>query len=102
MASGQAPPDDGALRAEAEQCLRALAGEAPRKILHFDDSAETMEFVGSRDAATLAEVGTSCPDHFLRTKIRPLLINPQRLEREGGAYLAAAFETYRADYAAYY
>ncbi|HEY1753297.1 MAG TPA: bifunctional rhamnulose-1-phosphate aldolase/short-chain dehydrogenase [Caulobacteraceae bacterium] len=82
--------------------LRALAGDAPRKILHFDDSPETLEFVGSHDAARLAELGTSCPDHFLRTKIKPLLLDPARLERDGGAYLAAAFEAYRADYAAYY
>ncbi|HEY1427377.1 MAG TPA: bifunctional rhamnulose-1-phosphate aldolase/short-chain dehydrogenase [Caulobacteraceae bacterium] len=82
--------------------LRALAGDAPRKILHFDDSPETMEFVGARDAPALAAVGTSCPDHFLRTKVKPLLIDPQRLETEGAAYLAAAFEAYRADYAAYH
>ena len=82
--------------------LRALAGENPRKILHFDDSRETLEFVGARDAARLAEVGTSCPDHFLRTKIRPLLLDAGRLEREGAAYLAEAFDRYREAYAGYY
>jgi rhamnulose-1-phosphate aldolase/alcohol dehydrogenase len=82
--------------------LRKLAGDAPRKIVHFDDAPETLEFVSSRDAARLAEIGTSCPDHFLRTKIKPLLIEPQRLEQDGDAYLAEAFAAYRADYAAYY
>ena len=82
--------------------LRALTGDAPRKIAHFDDAPETLEFVASRDAARLADVGTSCPDHFLRTKIRPLLIDPQRLEADGDAYLAEAFAAYRAGYAAYY
>jgi rhamnulose-1-phosphate aldolase/alcohol dehydrogenase len=82
--------------------LRALAGDAPRKIAHFDDSPQTLEFVGSCDAARLAELGTSCPDHFLRTKVKPLLLDPGRLEREGATYLAEAFEAYRAAYAGYY
>jgi rhamnulose-1-phosphate aldolase/alcohol dehydrogenase len=82
--------------------LRALAGDAPRKIAHFDDAPETLEFVASRDAARLADVGTSCPDHFLRTKIKPLLIDPQRLDLDGDTYLAEAFAAYRAGYAAYY
>ena len=86
--------------AELAPRLRALAGGC--KLRHFDDSAETLEFVGSHDAARLAEVGTSCPDHFLRTKIKPLLLDPARLARDGDAYLAASFEAYRADYAAYY
>ena len=82
--------------------LRRLAGDAPRKITHFDDAPEVLEFVASRDAARLAHVGTSCPDHFLRTKIKPLLLDPQRLAQDGEAYLAEAFAAYRADYAAYY
>jgi rhamnulose-1-phosphate aldolase/alcohol dehydrogenase len=82
--------------------LRKLAGDAPRKIAHFDDSPETLEFVGALHAATLAEVGTSCPDHFLRTKIKPLFLDEERLEHEGTDYLEAAFAEYRADYVAYY
>jgi rhamnulose-1-phosphate aldolase/alcohol dehydrogenase len=82
--------------------LRALAGDTPRKITHFDASPETLEFVGSRDASRLAELGTSCPDHFLRTKVKPLLLDPGRLEREGEAYLAEAFATYRTAYAGYH
>jgi rhamnulose-1-phosphate aldolase/alcohol dehydrogenase len=82
--------------------LRALAGDAPRKILHFDDSPEALEFVGAADAGRLAALGTSCPDHFLRTKIKPLLLDSARLEAGGERYLAEAFAAYRADYAAYY
>jgi rhamnulose-1-phosphate aldolase/alcohol dehydrogenase len=99
-----APPP--ATRAEAAARLapqlRALAGDAPRKIVHFDDAPETLEFVGSREAARLAAVGTSCPDHFLRTKVTPLLLDPARLAAEGADYLAEAFAGYRAAYAAYY
>ncbi|MGH7009749.1 MAG: bifunctional rhamnulose-1-phosphate aldolase/short-chain dehydrogenase, partial [Caulobacteraceae bacterium] len=82
--------------------LRALAGDRPRKILHFDDSAETLEFVSSQHAARLTEAGSACPDHFLRTKMRPLLLDPDLLEEGGAAYLAEAFSTYRTRYETYY
>ena len=99
-------PMSPAARAEAAAGLaprlRKLAGDAPRKLVHFDDAPETLEFVASRDAARLTEVGTSCPDHFLRTKIKPLLLDPRRLEQDGDAYLAETFSAYRAAYAAYY
>ena len=52
--------------------LRGLMVGARSKIGHFSDDAEALEFVCSRDFEPLAAVGTSCPDHFLRTKIRPL------------------------------
>ena len=82
--------------------LRRLAGDGPRKILHFDDSPAVLEFVGGRDVAKLAALGTSCPDHFLRTKIRPLLLDLTQLASGGEAYLTSAFEAYRAGYHAYY
>ena len=82
--------------------MRSLAGDAPRKLVHFDDSAETLEFVGARDASELAAIGTSCPDHFLRTKVRPLLLDPERAGNGTGDYLEEAFAAYRADYRAYY
>jgi rhamnulose-1-phosphate aldolase/alcohol dehydrogenase len=97
-----APAERAAAAARLAPQLRALAGDAPRKIVHFDDAPETLEFVASRGAAALAEIGTSCPDHFLRTKVRPLLLDPARLESEGDAYLAEAFESYRTAYGAYY
>lgn len=80
--------------------LRALMSGKRGKLGHFDDSPETLEFVGSADFERLAAIGTSCPDHFLRTKIAPLTLDPARLEDE--AYLARSLEDYRQGYAAYY
>ena len=59
----------------------------------------------SKDAARLSELGTSCPDHFLRTKIKPLYVdwNPQAEDVAAlKAKLTAALDAYRKDYAAYY
>lgn len=78
--------------------LRGLMGG--RRVGHFADDAETLEFTGSRNFAKLAAIGTSCPDHFLRTKIAPLVLDPARIA--DGAYLAEQIEAYRSDYAAYY
>ena len=54
--------------------LRGRLATVRRSIGVFDDSPETLEFVNARDAEPLAEVGTSCPDHFVRTRIKPLLV----------------------------
>ncbi|MEO6718064.1 MAG: bifunctional rhamnulose-1-phosphate aldolase/short-chain dehydrogenase, partial [Novosphingobium sp.] len=80
--------------------LRGMMTGARRKLGHFSDNAEALEFTGSSDFVRLAAVGTSCPDHFLRTKIAPLVLDPTRLEDD--AYLAAQLADYRALYAAYY
>jgi rhamnulose-1-phosphate aldolase/alcohol dehydrogenase len=80
--------------------LRGLMAGARGKIGHFSDDPETLEFIGSQDFVRLVPIGTSCPDHFLRTKIAPLPLDPARIEDE--AYLADALETYRQGYAAYY
>lgn len=77
----------------------AMNGERP-KVGHFSDDPETLEFVGSLDFRRLAAIGTSCPDHFLRTKIAPLALDPERVRDD--AYLSSALENYRQDYAAYY
>jgi rhamnulose-1-phosphate aldolase/alcohol dehydrogenase len=82
---------------------RISAGE--RKIGHFTDAPEVLEFVDSRDLKPLAALGTSCPDHFLRTKIRPLALpfNPAAANLDAVvASLDASLDAYRADYAAYY
>jgi rhamnulose-1-phosphate aldolase/alcohol dehydrogenase len=55
--------------------LRGRIGEQQAKVGHFDDSDAVLEFVGSERCAELAAMGTSCPDHFLRTKIRPLVLD---------------------------
>lgn len=80
--------------------LRGLMEGARAKVGHFSDDAEALEFVGSRDFGRLAAIGTSCPDHFLRTKIAPLTLDPARLDDM--AYLAQQLSDYRAAYAAYY
>lgn len=78
--------------------IRGRISRHERKIGHFVDSPEVLEFVNSNMLDELAPRGTSCPDHFLRTKIRPLII-PHDAE---GAALDGLIEGYRADYAAYY
>jgi len=83
------------------------AGAAPTvlKVGHFDDSETVLDFVGGEKLAGLATLGTSCPDHFLRTKIWPLVL-PFDPARETVADLVArvrpAIESYRERYAGYY
>ena len=93
-------PDRAAIAADLMPRLRGLMTGARRKLGHYSDDAEALEFVGSADCARLAAIGTSCPDHFLRTKIAPLLLDPARLTDD--AYLAAQIADYQAFYAAYY
>ncbi len=81
------------------------AGNWPRQIATVQDDAAILRFVNSNDAARLAELGTSCPDHFLRTKIKPLLVDwtPAAGDIEGlKARLEAGLTQYRASYAEYY
>jgi rhamnulose-1-phosphate aldolase/alcohol dehydrogenase len=80
--------------------LRALVSDQGAKIGHFCDDAPTLEFVCARDFERLAAQGTSCPDHFLRTKILPLTLDEARLGDT--AYLKEAVQAYRAAYTAYY
>ncbi len=80
--------------------LRGLMGNEVRKVGHFNDDPESLEFVGSRDFGALAALGTSCPDHFLRTKIAPLALDPARIDDQ--AYLASAVAGYRQGYEKYY
>jgi rhamnulose-1-phosphate aldolase/alcohol dehydrogenase len=82
---------------------RISAGE--RRIGHFADAPEVLEFVDSRNLEALAALGTSCPDHFLRTKIRPLVLpfDPAAMNLDAVAdSLDAILEAYRKDYGAYY
>jgi len=80
----------------------AAAGETRGAIGHFSDSKTVLQFINSNDIDKLAPLGTSCPDHFLRTKIAPLVINPTEYEKHGKVYLDDIFENYRADYKKYY
>lgn len=85
--------------------LRGQVSQQKRFIGTIQDDAKILRFVNSKDASRLAELGTSCPDHFLRTKIKPLYVdwNPQTEDAATlKKKLAAGLEAYRADYAAYY
>ncbi len=100
-ASAPLPADERrAAAARLAPRLRGLMSKQEAKVGHFTDDPETIEFVGSVDMARLAAMGTSCPDHFLRTKIAPLILDPARLDDED--YLPAALATYREFYEAYY
>jgi rhamnulose-1-phosphate aldolase/alcohol dehydrogenase len=78
--------------------IRGRISKEEYKAGHFTDAPEVLEFVNSKQLAALAPLGTSCPDHFLRTKIKPLIV-PHDVD---GAGLDALLEGYRKDYAAYY
>jgi len=85
--------------------LRGQVSKEKRFIGTVQDDERILRFVNSRDAARLAELGTSCPDHFLRTKIKPLYVdwNPQMEDAAAlKAKLAAGLVQYRKDYEAYY
>lgn len=94
--------------------LRGQVSQQKRLIATVQDDESILRFVNSRDAARLAELGTSCPDHFLRTKIKPLYLpleadltdfSGPAIEAFAGelkAKLAPALDEYRKDYAAYY
>ncbi len=98
--AAQPPAVRARIAAELMPRLRKLLqGERP-KIGHFSDDPEVLEFAGSRDFQRLAPIGTSCPDHFLRTKIAPLALDPTRTGDD--AYLAQAIDGYRAAYTGYY
>ncbi|MHC5231926.1 bifunctional rhamnulose-1-phosphate aldolase/short-chain dehydrogenase [Brucella sp. LJL56] len=85
--------------------IRGLIGKEERKLGHFDDQDAVLEFVNSKELRPLAALGTSCPDHFLRTKIRPLVVNFDPAKPDINAVVAGlegALEAYRADYKRYY
>jgi rhamnulose-1-phosphate aldolase/alcohol dehydrogenase len=85
--------------------LRGKISTGELKVGHFDSSPAVLEFVCSARLSELATLGTSCPDHFLRTKIRPLLLNIDPAKPVIGALLDSldeALAEYRAGYAAYY
>ena len=87
--------------------LRGLASSHARMVGHFTDDERVLEFINSKDLDRLAPLGTSCPDHFLRTKIKPLVLNipadadltdKQALK----VNLEKEFEEYRKYYTKYY
>ncbi|NCF31006.1 MAG: bifunctional aldolase/short-chain dehydrogenase [Bacteroidetes bacterium] len=93
--------------AELMPVLRGLCSSENRMIGHFSDSDVVMDYINSNDLERLAPMGTSCPDHFLRTKIQPLVLPLDRDDDISNidtvlAKIQPAFDAFREDYAAYY
>ena len=84
--------------------IRGLASQDRRMVGHFTDSDVVLDFMAREKLAPLAALGTSCPDHFLRTKVCPMVLDlPADAPIEDCvARLRELHEQYRADYAAYY
>jgi rhamnulose-1-phosphate aldolase/alcohol dehydrogenase len=87
--------------------LRGFCSSKQNMIGHFTDDKRVLEFINSNDLDRLAPLGTSCPDHFLRTKISPLVLDLGKDEDLGDVEalktrLAPAFDAYRAMYTEYY
>jgi rhamnulose-1-phosphate aldolase/alcohol dehydrogenase len=99
--------EEGARRERAAAlapAVRALASQDRPQVGHFDDSPEILEFLSRAGHPRLAALGTSCPDHFLRTKVRPLVLDlpPAAPLDEVRARLREMHAAYREEYAAYY
>jgi rhamnulose-1-phosphate aldolase/alcohol dehydrogenase len=87
--------------------LRGFCSSNTKMIGHFTDDARVLEYINSNDLERLAPMGTSCPDHFLRTKISPLVLSLQtvriyQIQHAIKEKLAPAFEEYRKMYGDYY
>ena len=84
--------------------LRSIASADRPMVGHFTDSDVVLDFLSAAEHPRLAELGTSCPDHFLRTKVKPLVLDlPATASvEESIARLRELHEAYRADYQGYY
>jgi rhamnulose-1-phosphate aldolase/alcohol dehydrogenase len=99
-----AKADRQAKAAKLAPTLRGIASKDNRMVGHFNDSGEVLDFLNSEKLEELAGKGTSCPDHFLRTKISPLVIDLDS-NTEVEKIITRANElhvAYRAKYTAYY
>jgi rhamnulose-1-phosphate aldolase/alcohol dehydrogenase len=99
------PAERRAITAALMPAIRKRISAGERKIGHFADGPEVMEFVNAHNLKALAVLGTSCPDHFLRTKIRPLVLPFDPAARNLEAVIGSldqSLAVYRADYSAYY
>ncbi len=104
---GYEPLDPAERRAKAAALaphLRAIASTDRAQVGHFTDDEVVLDFLASSEHPRLAALGTSCPDHFLRTKVKPLVLDlPADASIEDSvARLEELHEAYRADYTAYY
>jgi len=87
--------------------LRGFCSSKTRMIGHFTDDERVLEFINSKGLEKLAPMGTSCPDHFLRTKISPMVLDLKPDENLSDvkslkSKLTPAFESYRSMYKEYY
>jgi len=99
--------DPGARHVRATELfphLRAVASADRRQVGHFNDQKVVLDFLSREKLTRLVSLGTSCPDHFLRTKVRPLLLDtaPDAPLEEVVARLAELHAQYRTEYQAYY
>ncbi|MCV7250779.1 bifunctional aldolase/short-chain dehydrogenase [Mycobacterium hackensackense] len=102
---GALPSDERRARAVAlAPFLRRLASTDRAQVGHFTDDPRVLEFLAGEEHPRLAALGTSCPDHFLRTKVKPLVLDlpTDTPLQDCKARLAELHETYRAEYRAYY
>ncbi len=99
------PEDERLAKAAAlAPTIRGLASTDKPMVGHFTDAEVVLDFLASEKAPALAALGTSCPDHFLRTKVKPLILDlPADASVDDAiARLVEQHEAYRADYQAYY
>ena len=84
--------------------IRGIASADRPQVGHYTDSEVVLEFLSREKLAALAELGTSCPDHFLRTKVKPLVVDlpASASVEEIKARLVELHQAYRADYQGYY
>jgi rhamnulose-1-phosphate aldolase/alcohol dehydrogenase len=105
--NGYAPLPDAERRAKAAAIaptIRGLASTDKPMVGHFTDSPEVLDFLASAEHPRLAALGTSCPDHFLRTKVKPMLLDlpASASVEEMVARLKELHGSYRDDYQGYY
>jgi rhamnose utilization protein RhaD (predicted bifunctional aldolase and dehydrogenase)/NAD(P)-dependent dehydrogenase (short-subunit alcohol dehydrogenase family) len=100
----QSREDRAAIALKIMPHLRGAVSRKQRWIGGFTDTPQVLEFVNSAHAEQLAHLGTSCPDHFIRTKIRPMYLawDPAGEPAELDQLIEMALETYRAEYGEYY
>lgn len=90
--------------AQLSPILRGVASQDARMVGHFTDSDVVLDFIASQSLQKLAALGTSCPDHFLRTKVSPMVLDtePGADLEQVTARIRTLHEEYRAHYSAYY
>lgn len=94
-----------ALLAQLLPIVRGEVGKEKRMIVTYDDAPDVLQFVGSRDAAELSQVGAACPDHLVHTKMKPLFVDWDPSSRDADALVEAVkngIAAYKEDYRAYF